>query len=229
MRRLLPVCLLALGLAGCATSEEDLNDPLEPVNRHTQRGFLWIDDHLLHPASDTYVEDVPDGLRRAIHNALANLGLPAVIVNDLLQGNPERSAGALARLVINSTAGIGGLFDVAGDLGLARHEADFGQTLGVWGIGEGPYLFLPFFGPSNPRDAVGLALGIAINPAMLLNEADAAAMIGGEVMAGAIDRRAARGETLDHMRAESFDFYATLREAYRQNRAFRIEQGKEGH
>ena len=84
--------------------------------------------------------------------------LPTVIVNDLLQGNPERSASALGRLAINSTAGLGGLFDVASDAGLPPHEADFGQTFGVWGIGEGPYLFLPFFGPSNPRDAFGTAL-----------------------------------------------------------------------
>jgi phospholipid-binding lipoprotein MlaA len=222
------VCLLLLSLAGCAASEDESNDPLEPVNRHTQKGFLWVDDQLVHPASDTYVEHVPDGVRSAVHNALANLGLPTVIVNDLLQGNPKRFATSLGRLVVNSTLGIGGLFDVARDMGMAPHEADFGQTFGVWGIGEGPYLFLPFFGPSNPRDALGLALGIATNPVMLLGETDAAAMIGGEILVGAVDRRSARGPALDRMRLESLDFYATLREAYRQNRAYRIEQGRNG-
>lgn len=228
MKRLLSACLLALLLNGCVTSEEDPNDPLEPLNRHTQGGFLWLDDHLLHPVADAYVEGFPTGLRRAIHNALANLGLPTVIVNDLLQGNPLRSAGALGRLAINTTAGLGGLFDVAADAGLPAHEADFGQTFGVWGIGEGPYLFLPFFGPSNPRDAIGVALGIATNPAMLLGGNDAAMMVGGELATGAIDRRANRGRALDQMRAESFDFYVTLRDAYRQNRAYRIEQARAG-
>ena len=228
MKGLISACLLALLLTGCATPEDEANDPLEPVNRHTQKGFLWLDDHILHPVADAYVDRIPAGVRRSIHNALANLGLPTVIVNDLLQGNPQRSAGALGRLVINSTAGIGGLFDVATGAGLPAHEADFGQTFGVWGIGEGPYLFLPFFGPSNSRDAIGVALGIATNPAMLLGGKDAAMMIGGELAEGAIDRRALRGPALDRIRAESFDFYATLRESYRQNRAYKIEQGKEG-
>lgn len=228
MKAQLSVCLLALLLGGCAASEGGANDPFEPVNRHTQTGFLWLDGHVLHPVADAYVDGFPEGVRRAIHNALANLGLPTVIVNDLLQGNLVRSASALGRLAINSTLGLGGLFDVASDAGLPAHEADFGQTFGVWGIGEGPYLFLPFFGPSNPRDAIGVALGIATNPAMLLSGDDAAMMIGGELAAGAIDRRAARGPAMDRMRAESFDFYITLREAYRQNRAYRIEQGREG-
>lgn len=228
MRVPLRVCLLALLLSGCAASEGDANDPLEPLNRHTQTSFLWLDDHVLHPVADAYADGFPDRVRRAIHNALANLGLPTVIVNDLLQGNPLLSASALGRLAINSTLGLGGLFDVASDAGLTAHEADFGQTFGVWGIGEGPYLFLPFFGPSNPRDAIGVALGIATNPAMLLSGDQAAMMIGGELAVGAIDRRSAKGGALDRMRAESFDFYTTLREAYRQNRAYRIEQGREG-
>jgi phospholipid-binding lipoprotein MlaA len=222
-------CLLALLATGCAAPEDEANDPFEPVNRHTQRGFLWLDDHILHPIADAYVDGMPAGVRHSIHNALANLGLPTVIVNDLLQGNPGRSVSALGRLVVNSTAGLGGLFDVATDAGLPAHEADFGQTFGVWGIGEGPYLFLPFFGPSNPRDAVGVALGIATNPAMLLGGKDAAIMIGGELAMGAIDRRALRGPALDRMRTESLDLYVTLREAYRQNRTYRIEQGRIGN
>lgn len=228
MTRFLAVCLFAVFLAGCAASSDEANDPLEPFNRHTQSGFLWVDEQVLHPVTSAYVGKVPEGVRRAIHNALANLGLPQVIVNDLLQGNPRRSAGALARLVLNSTAGLGGLFDVASDAGLPPHDSDFGQTFGVWGIGEGPYLFLPFFGPSNPRDALGTALTIVTNPAILLGGGDAAMMIGGEIGAGAVDRRALNGAALDRLRTESFDFYSTLREAYRQNRAYRIEQGRNG-
>lgn len=226
--RFLRSCLFLLLATGCAAPEGDANDPWEPLNRHTQRGFLWLDDHLLQPVSVAYVEDFPEGARRAIHNALNNLGLPTVFVNDLLQGNLSRAANSLGRLALNSTAGLGGLFDVASDAGLPPHDADFGQTFGVWGLDEGPYLFLPFFGPSNPRDGVGTALAIATNPAMLLGGNEAPMMVGGELAAGAIDRRALRGVALDRMRAESLDFYITLREAYRQNRAYRIEQGREG-
>jgi phospholipid-binding lipoprotein MlaA len=229
MIRLLPACLLVPLLVGCAASDDDLNDPLEPVNRHTQKGFLWVDDHVLHPISDAYADDVPPAMRRAIHNVLVNLGLPTVMVNDLLQGNPERFGTALGRLAINSTLGIGGLFDVASGVDLAPHASDFGQTFGLWGIGEGPYLFLPFFGPSNPRDAIGIALGVAANPAILLGGSDAAAMIGGEMVMGAIDGRPGRAEVLDRLRWGSLDFYATLRQAYRQNRAYRIEQARAGN
>jgi len=220
---------ILLVLTGCAAAPiGEAEDPFEPVNRHTQAGFLWLDDHVLHPVSDAYVGSVPEGVRRSIHNALANLGLPVVIVNDLLQGNLSLSASGLGRLAVNSTAGLGGLFDVAGDLGLKPHQADFGQTFGVWGIGEGPYLFLPFFGPSNPRDAVGTALGIAGNPLILLGGWEAAASVGGTTVSGALDSRARRSEALDRLRGESLDYYAALRAAYRQNRLYHIEQGRAG-
>jgi len=229
MRKAIFACLALVCLTGCATPPPgDADDPLEAVNRRTQIGFLWIDDHLLHPASDAYVDAVPRGVRRSLRNALANLGLPQVMLNDLLQGNLALSATALGRFLVNSTAGIGGLFDVATDLDLKPHEADFGQTLGVWGVGEGPYLFLPFFGPSNPRDAAGLALGIVTNPAMLLGGREAAVAITGEVGFAALDRRPGRGEVLDRMRRESFDFYVSLRSVYRQNRLYRIQQGRDG-
>jgi len=243
VRRLIPALLLLLWLGGCASAplsahgglddEADavrqIDDPFEETNRHTQTGFLWVDDHLLHPAADVYAGAMPGRLRTAIRNFLETLGQPAVVVNHLLQGNPDYSWIAFERLVVNAVAGVGGLFDVATDWGLAYRPADFGQTFGVWGVGDGPYLFLPFFGPSNPRDAVGLALGIASNPVVLLDGWEAAGALAGDLAVGAVDGRSRRAELLDRMRHESFDFYISLRAVYYQNRRYRIEQGRAGN
>ena len=236
MKGLAAALFCALLLSGCATApspadefdEAPIDDPFEPVNRHTQTGFLWIDDHVMHPVADSYAEIVPDRLRRSIRNLLETLGLPAVAVNHLLQGNPGRSWTEFQRLAVNAVAGVGGLFDVASDLDLPYQPADFGQTFGVWGIGDGPYLFLPFFGPSNPRDAVGLALGIASNPVVLLDGWEAAGALSGELVVGAVDGRPRRTEVLDRMRRESLDYYVSLRAVYYQNRRFRVEQGRSG-
>ena len=99
-----------------------------------------------------------------MHNFLGNLPLPTIFVNDMLQGEARRAGKSLGRLVINSTLGLGGFFDPAAKIGIPGHGEDFGQTLAVWGVGEGPYLVLPFIGPSNPRDAVGLATDLVMDP-----------------------------------------------------------------
>jgi len=239
VRRLIPAVLLVLCLGGCAgapppalddaDSGTEIDDPLEVTNRRTQTGFLWVDDHVLHPVANAYTAAVPDRLRASVRNFLETLGQPAVVVNHLLQGNPSYSWTAFQRLAVNAVVGVGGLFDVATDWGLPYRPADFGQTFGVWGIGDGPYLFLPFFGPSNPRDAVGLALGFASNPVVLLDGWDAVGALGGELAVGAVDGRPRRGEVLDRLRHQSLDFYISLRAVYYQNRRFRIEQGRDGH
>ncbi len=239
MRRSIPALLLVvLWLGGCASAPapslddedaaEQIDDPFEATNRHTQKGFLWVDDHVLHPVSDAYAEVVPDRLRTSIRHFLETLSQPAVVINHLLQGNPTRSWTAFERLAVNAVAGVGGLFDVATDWGLPYQPADFGQTFGVWGVGDGPYLFLPFFGPSNPRDAVGLALGFATNPVVLLDGWEAAEALGGELAVGAVDGRSRRAEVLDRMRHDSLDFYISLRAVYYQNRRYRVEQGRAG-
>ena len=210
------------------SEETPIDDPLEQTNRRTETGFLWVDDHVMHPIADGYEAAVPDRVRRSIRNLLETLGMPAVVVNHLLQGNPSRSWTSFQRLSVNAVVGIGGLFDVATDWGLPYKPADFGQTFGVWGVGDGPYIFLPFFGPSNPRDAVGLALGIASNPAVLLDGWEAAGAVSGELVVGAVDGRARRTEVLDRLRKESLDYYISLRAVYYQNRRFRVEQGLHG-
>ena len=235
MKRLAAALACVLSLSGCAAAppadeadEAPIYDPLEGINRHTQTGFLFVDDHVLHPVADAYAELLPDRLRASVRTLLETLGQPAVVLNHLLQGNPDYSWTAFERLVVNAVAGIGGLFDVATDWGLPYRPADFGQTFGVWGIGDGPYLFLPFFGPSNPRDTVGLALGFATNPVVLLDRWEAVGALGGELAVGAVDGRSRRAEVLDRLRHDSLDFYVSLRAVYYQNRRYRVEQGLAG-
>lgn len=239
MSRAAALLLCVLWLGGCASAPppsgdeaegiENIYDPLETANRHTQTGFLWMDDHVMHPLADAYAGVLPEKLRVSVRNFLETLGLPAVVLNHLLQGSPSRSWTEFQRFAVNAVAGVGGLFDVATDWGLPYQPADFGQTFGVWGIDDGPYLFLPLFGPSNPRDFAGLTLGIASNPAVLLGGWQAAGALSGEIAVGAVDGRTRRSEALDRLRHESLDFYVSLRAAYYQNRRYRVAQGKAGN
>ncbi len=168
--------LVAMLLAGCATrppaSEpealaefKELNDPAEPLNRQLYAVHQGIDKVVLRPVAVAYRDVVPRPVRSGVRNLLENLRTPVILVNDMLQGEPRRAGDTLGRFLINSTLGLGGLFDVAGSqFGVASHSEDYGQTLAVWGVGDGPYLFVPVLGPSNPRDLLGFGLGIASDP-----------------------------------------------------------------
>ena len=168
-RRGLLFGLWGLVLAGCATtppSPEALaaNDPYEQINRDTLRRNAKVDKYIVLPTVRLYLQVVPEDGRRGVHNFLGNLSLPTIFVNDMLQGELSRAGKSMWRLVINSTVGIAGIWDPASKIGIPGHGEDFGQTLAVWGVKEGPYLILPIFGPSNPRDATGLLVDAAIDP-----------------------------------------------------------------
>ncbi len=177
MRKLLPGLLLAASLtalAACAAKpapgdqlaqEEynEANDPLEPTNRFFYRINDGLDTYLLRPVAVAY-RYVPGVIRTPIHNVLANMSSPVVFSNDVLQTRPRRAGTTMMRFLINSTAGVGGLFDVAKDLGYPEHDNDFGITLALWGVGPDPFLFLPVLGPSSPRDAGGFGADIALDP-----------------------------------------------------------------
>ena len=151
-----------------------------------------------------------------------------IFLNDVLQGDPERAATTLARFLMNSTFGVAGLFDVAKAAGLPGHSEDFGQTLAVWGLGEGPYLFIPVIGPSNPRDLTGFGMGIAADPlTWIIADGDSTAEALGWTRTGltAADTRESLIEAIDSVNQTSLDPYATLRSAYRQRRAHEIRNG----
>jgi len=233
------VATLAVGLSlsGCATVPDDpdaraaydeINDPLEPMNRYFFEVNYAIDELILKPWAGWYYVALPKFARDGVRNALNNLQSPIVFFNDLLQGEPERAGITLARFVINSTLGLAGLIDVAREMGLVYHDEDFGQTLAVWGADEGPYLVLPLLGPSNPRDAVGIAVDTVMDPFFwIARHYDVNYMLYIRAGLDVVDARSRNLETLDEIRRNAIDYYATIRSLYRQDRATAIANDDE--
>lgn len=231
---LLFAATLAAGLlSACATKPTDpaelaayrqADDPLEPLNRHVFNFNRGVDFWIVRPATQLYRFVIPKPVRNSVHNFLTNLNSPLVIANELLQGNPERAGQATERFLMNSTVGIGGLFDVAAKK-IPPIDDDFGQTLAIWGVGNGPYLVLPLLGPSSPRDATGTAVDYFADPVDLYldhhnvhNNWDYA-RTGAEVL----DARSRNIETFDQIERTSLDYYAVIRSLYRQHRAAEIK------
>ena len=188
----------ALALAACAHPPEEPqaraeyernNDPAEPTNRAIFAGNKFVDDNALQPIARGYEDYVPGRVRKSLHNFVNNLGQPAVAVNDVLQGNFSRSLNTLQRFLINTTVGGAGLFDVATGWDRPGHLADFGQTLGVWGVGPGPSVQLPLFGPSNVRDSVGKVIDLVSNPTNFIPGGAAATVSSGTGGVGFIRTR----------------------------------------
>ena len=163
VRALALTLALAASLGGCA-SRGDPRDPLEGFNRGVFSFNEGLDKVLLKPVAKGYDAIAPTPVRAAVGNFFENLNDVLVMANDLLQGKVQDAGSDFGRVVLNSTFGILGLFDVATPFGLEKHDEDFGQTIGRWGIGDGPYLVLPLFGPRNVRDAVGLAATTTLYP-----------------------------------------------------------------
>lgn len=231
---------LGLGLTACATRPDPrdaeavaefnaTNDPLEPLNRASFFVHDGIDTVILRPAGEAYRIFIPPQVRTAIRNVLANLRTPVILANDLLQGETYRAATTMGRFIVNTTVGIGGIFDRATDFGLIGHTEDFGQTLAVWGVPQGPYLFIPVLGPSSPRDLTGFAVDIAINPLTWVSGNDTFEAAG-NVRTGltVVDTREGLIDPLDQLRAGSIDYYAALRSAYRQRRVVEIRNAPTG-
>lgn len=225
-RRLAP----ALFLSACAHGAEDLasHDPAAPTNRTVFAGNMAVDHHVLRPVARVYVNDVPQGARHGVHHFVSNLHEPTIFVNDVLQGNFGRSWNTVQRFAINTTAGGLGVFDVAQGWGLPRHDADFGQTLGVWGVGPGPDVQLPLLGFSNVRDVTGTVVGFATNPLGLATGPLFAVLNGVGSGLGVVDGRANLLPVTDDVERNSLDQYATLRSMTSQHRAVFVKEGREG-
>jgi phospholipid-binding lipoprotein MlaA len=205
------------------------NDPLEPANRVSYEVNDAIDRAVLEPAARGYRAVVPPPVRTGIGNVLANLRSPVTLVNDLLQGEGERARITLGRFMVNTVLGIGGVLDLGTTWGVPGHTEDFGQTLAVWGVGEGPYLFIPLLGSSNPRDLTGTVVGIASDPFAYLGQgAVVDALSWTRVGLTVLDTREGLIETVDALRQNSLDPYATVRSAYRQRRASQIRNDDSG-
>lgn len=222
--RLMIACLCVMQ-AGCATTGgvTDERDPLEPYNRAVYTFNDTLDRAVLKPVAQGYKRVIPEAFNIAISNFFSNLNDVNVAVNNLLQLKLVDAASDVGRLVLNSTLGIGGLFDVASGFGLRKHEEDFGQTLGYWGIGAGPYLVLPFFGPSTLRDAPSRAVDTYADPIVYVPDViPALTLVGSRVTDYRADLLATE-ETLDEI---ALDRYIAIRNAYLDRREFLVYDGR---
>lgn len=218
-------------LGGCATNNQspeaqqasvEANDPWEPTNRAIFSLNRTLDDNIGKPVARAYRDVVHEELRGFVHNFVNNVGEPVNFLNALLQWDGEQAAKVVARFFINSTLGVGGLGDPASEFGYEYREEDFGQTLAVWGVGEGPYVMLPVLGPANLRDAFGKVADSFSNPISYFIPTAGSLTI---TAAGGLDSRERNIETIDDIERNSLDYYAALRSLYRQNRRDKVNNG----
>ena len=229
-RLLLAVALVFAGqLSGCVTADptdEDSPyveyDPLEPLNRKMHKFNVALDKVALRPLARGYKKVLPSPVRRSITNFFSNLTTPRSALNNFLQGKPGRGFNELGRFLFNSTLGIGGLFDVAGAGGMERYDENFAQTLSVWGVPEGPYIVLPFWGPNMASDAFALPIDYYSDVWTHYDNTSVRDKVWGVLV---IDLRY-RLLSIDSFLEDSQDPYIAVREAFRQNRTFRIYDGE---
>jgi phospholipid-binding lipoprotein MlaA len=229
LRKLALVCSIGFLAAGCAASNNQeaavADDPLEPMNRYFFDFNQKLDRNAALPAATFYTSAVPNPARRSIHNFLDNLGGPVNVANDLLEAQFENAGVAAARFVVNTTVGVAGIFDVAGDWGLPGRDRDFGETLGVYGVPQGPYLVLPFRGPTAVRDLSGNYIDGFFSPLYYMHVQYTGKQYVGLIKStiGSVDNRSQNIITYRDIERASVDFYATMRDYYRQRRQRQVE------
>lgn len=227
-RRVVPLAAVVL-LAACTAqvpdngvSRDGISDPFEQHNREVHAFNKAVDRAVLRPLSRGYTRAVPEEFRIVADNFAANLSAPGLVVNNLLQGNFKGALANTYRFAINSTIGFAGLVDVGDITGVAEVETDFGETLHVWGVGEGHYVELPFRGPSTQRDSVGQIVDLFTNPlSSVLSGTQNEIRVGVQVL-DVIADRGRFGDTIDSVLYDSADSYAQSRLIYLQNRRFTL-------
>ena len=217
------VCAVVVGAFGShfAAAADETPDPLQGFNRGVQAFNDTADRFILKPVAKGYKKVVPDTIRRGVGNFFENLTYPLVVVNQLLQGKVKEGVSDTGRFVMNSTLGLGGLFDPASHAGMPAHEEDFGQTFAKWGIGRGPYLVIPFLGPSDVRDGAGSLLSYAVNPTRYVITGDTT-----RYSLMALNFVQIRAGLLDAEKLISGDRYIFIRDAYLQRREFLNKDGQ---
>ncbi len=226
----LAVAALAAALAGCATVQSpDPRDPWEPMNRATFEFNDGVDRAVLKPLAEGYRFVLPELARSGVRNFFENLRDPWIALNQLLQGKVEEALSDGWRFIANSTFGLGGIFDIASDMGMPKHNEEFGQTLAVWGVDFGPYLVLPILGPSSVRDGVGtLVNSQGFLPWQLPKWLDVDRRVAWQNSLTALDIVQTRANLLDAtdlLEQAALDRYAFLRNAYFQRRRNLIYDG----
>ncbi len=220
-------CIILISmLGGCASVPKDeAYDPIEPVNRVAFKFNDVLDKLILKPLSDGYVAVVPDKGRIMFANFFDNALYADTILNDFLQGKGAQGASDFGRFLVNSTLGIGGFFDPATSMGMKKHQEDFGQTLGVWGVGQGAYLVVPLYGPNTTRDAPGLAVSTATSGLFWAEVFLAPAITIPISILATMDLRSRASNALRFVNESALDPYVFTREAWVQHRTFLIYDG----
>jgi phospholipid-binding lipoprotein MlaA len=218
------VCMAFAGLCGCVTlppnAPRSPQDPYESFNRGVYRFNDALDRGVVKPLARGYNRVVPHPVRIGVANFFSNLETPTVMFNDALQGKLRASANDLGRFLMNTTIGVGGLLDPATRAGLDRNDADFGQTLGVWGLHAGPFLELPLFGPSDIRDLPGKVVDTYTNPKQYVHNTYVKYGLSGVSLLNTRAALLSYDDTLKNV----YDPYAFIRDAYLQHRAYKTGQ-----
>lgn len=224
MQRLFTALCLIFTFTACATTTQrdpsEIYDPFEPLNRNVYGFNETVDKAIVGPVARSYNNNIPKPARNGLENFLRNASTPVTFANDLLQAKPGRAAETLSRFVINTTVGLGGLIDVAGQSDLEGHTEDFGQTLGVWGVPMGPYVMAPLLGPSNLRDTVGGVVDRVFDPLNWIQFGLSDLNIylsGAQTAAIAVTTRAGLEPAFENLRSQP-EPYIALRRAYANQR-----------
>jgi phospholipid-binding lipoprotein MlaA len=214
--------VLLSALAGCATTAKDPQDPLEGWNRGVQTFNDNLDDYAMKPVAKGYQWITPSFVDQGVSNFFSNINDIGVTLNDLMQFKISQTGLDGSRFIVNTIAGVAGFVDVAAMIDLPKHNEDFDQTMGVWGVPVGPYLVLPFFGPSSPRGVGGLIGDAAMNPISYL---DSGIITGGLFAVNAVDQRADNLSTERIATEAAIDRYSFFKSAYFQQREYLINDG----
>lgn len=227
MKPLLRACCLAAAvtLTGCATTSgtPSQQDPWEGFNRSMFSFNEGLDKAVIKPVAQGYDAVAPDPVKTGVSNFFSNIGDVFIGVNNLLQGKVGDAASDAGRVLVNTTIGILGLIDWASDMGLEKHDEDFGQTFGRWGIGSGPYVVLPFFGPRTLRDSVGLAADLNTDPVAKMHAVPERNTL---LTTRVVDQRADLLPAEKVIEGAALDKYTYIRDAYLQRRERLVNDGK---
>ncbi|HEY7229929.1 MAG TPA: VacJ family lipoprotein [Pseudolabrys sp.] len=206
-------------VGACAATPRDASLPIQDPNEHANRQVLAMNQEILRPAAEVIQKGVPRPVHDRLHDVNSNLKEPRIFVNNILQGRLDAAAKTAARFAMNTTFGIGGLVDLASREGIPQQTGDFGQTLFVWGVGEGPYMVRPYWGPTTTRDAVGSVVDLFGDPVGLLF----GTQIGVAITTASLDTVVRLGQ-LKMAEDASIDFYAFLRSSYYQTRRAELRE-----
>ena len=222
LRSLASVAALAL-LGGCATAPSSPDDPLEPMNRASYKVHEVVDGHFVKPMVQAYVDYAPRIVQTAVRNFFGNIDDFFSVINDFLQWKLDKAGNDMGRVITNTAFGVLGMIDIASDAGVPKGNEDFGQTFGYWGIPQGPYLFIPVFGPTTFRDGTGWIIRGFTTPIGYITDVPARNILWG---IGAVDLRAEALQSESIVNQAAIDPYTFIRRAYLQHREYLVHDGQ---